>query len=343
MSSRRIWSAGVSNVGATAVRLLPFLILVSHLDNPIHAQRPQTAIGGQPTPYLASPSALTKPAFRIEVDAVLLNVAVGFNGEPRDLTSGDFEILEDGVPQEICYFSRGDQSLSIVLLLDTSESMRRQALNEAKRAVIELTEAAHPDTQFALVTFDSEIRKEVDFTTDREPIQAALRGLTAAGQTRLFDGIRTAMELLAPVRNRAKVIILLTDGKDEESTTAFSQVEELLRNSDVTVFGCGIYNPAYRRMFMNDKKYYIQPEKDNNLNPVWVLRQLVSISGTEAYFPEPGVPLSDAFKQIALELSQRYVIGFTPFLAGEPRFRQVEVRLKQAIDAMVLARPGVTR
>jgi len=277
------------------------------------------------------------------VDAVLLNVAVGFNGQARDLTASDFEILEDGVPQEICYFSKGDQALSIVLLLDTSESMKLQALAEARRAAVELIEAAHPETQFALITFDSEIRKEVDFTTDRAPIQSALSGLRATGRTRLFDGIRTAMELLAPVRNRAKVIVLLTDGKDEASTTAFSDLEELLRGSDVTVFGCGIYNPAYRRMFMNDKKYYLQPETDEHLNPVWVLRQLVSLAGTEAYFPEPGEPLSTAFKQIALELQQRYVIGFTPFLSGEPRFRSVEVRLKQATDAMVLARPGHTR
>ena len=346
MSRGRSWSAGMSDLRATAFGLLPFLLAASHLFTPVHGENHDTEISQSAAARTFAVStlvAMPAPAFRVEVDAVLLNVAVGFNGEARELRASDFEILEDGVPQEICYFSRGDQSLSIVLLLDTSESMRRQALNEARRAAIELTEAAHPDTQFALVTFDSDIRKAVDFTTDRADIKSALSGLKADGHTRLFDGVRSALELLAQVRDRAKVIILLTDGKDEESKSAFADVEELLRRSEVTVFACGIYNPVYRRMFMNDKKYYMQPETEQHLNPVWVLKQLVSISGTEPYFPEPGDPLSAAFKQIALELRQRYVIGFTPFLGGQSRFRPVQVRVKEPVDAVILARPGYTR
>jgi len=334
----------MSDFRATAFRLLPFLLVASHLCVPVRAQKHETE-SVQPAPRVlaASNIAAMPPAFRVEVDTVLLNVAVGFNGVARELQASDFEILEDGVPQRICYFSRGEQSLSIILLLDTSESMKRQALSEARRAAIELTEAAHPDTQFALVTFDSDIRKVVDFTTDRAAIKSALNGLIAHGATRLFDGVRSALELLAPVRDRAKVIILLTDGKDEDSRSAFSDVEDLLRKSDVTVFACGIYNPAYRRMFMNDKKYYMEPQIEENLNPVWVLKQLVSISGTQPYFPKPGDPLSAAFKQIALELRQRYVIGFTPSLAGNTKFRPVEVRVKEPIDAVVQTRPGYTR
>ncbi len=346
MSCRRSWSAGMSDVRATAFGLLPFILAVPHLFTLVHGQNHDTRLAqSSATPIFVGSNVVTTPtpAFRVEVDTVLLNVAVGFDGEARELRASDFEVLEEGVPQHICYFSKGEESLSIVLLLDTSESMRRQALNEARRAAIELIEAAHPDTQFALVTFDSDIKKQVDFTTDRFAIKSALTGLQAGGRTRLFDGVRSALELLAPVHNRSKVIILLTDGKDEDSKSAFDDVEKLLRASDVTVFACGIYNPAYRRMFMNDKKYYIQPETEPNLNPVWVLKQLVSISGTQAYFPEPGDPLSAAFKQITLELRQRYVIGFTPFLTGQARFRPVQVRVKEPPGAVILTRPGYTR
>ena len=75
-----------------------------------------------------------RPSFRSAIDLVMLNVTVTGPGGRyvADLSGDDFQVFEDGRPQEVAYFSPANVPLSVSLVLDTSSSMdERNAAVEA--------------------------------------------------------------------------------------------------------------------------------------------------------------------------------------------------------------------
>ncbi|RPJ85729.1 MAG: VWA domain-containing protein [Acidobacteria bacterium] len=322
---------------AIAGRLLPAFLIALFAD-PALAQ--SELAENQPS------LSFTRANFHVVVDTVLLNVAVHSSDEAAasELRPSDFEVYEDGIARRITYFSPTNSPLSVVLLVDCSKSMSVGALEEAKRAGLKFVRESHPDTQFAIVTFSDTVARTLNFTNDRTSIEGALSKLTASGGTRLYDGIREAVEHWDGAQNRARVVVLLTDGRDEISETGLAEIENLLKMSEVTLFPCGVYSPAYRRLFMNDLKYYITPEVEKNLNPVWVLRHLADLCGTQALFTEPGRPLEQALGEIISELQHRYVLGFEPDMSlVKARYRSIEVKLKNDTTARIQARRGYVR
>ena len=69
-----------------------------------------------------------RPSFRSTIDLVMLNVTVTGPGGRyvADLSGEDFQVFEDGRPQELAYFSPANVPLSVSLVLDTSSSMDEQ-------------------------------------------------------------------------------------------------------------------------------------------------------------------------------------------------------------------------
>src|SRR6478672_10840089 len=75
---------------------------------------------------------------RAHVDAVLVPILVTDGGKfVRGLKKSEFELWEDGVPQQIVAFANEDSPLDLVLAIDVSGSMDA-ALGEVKTAVTQL-------------------------------------------------------------------------------------------------------------------------------------------------------------------------------------------------------------
>jgi hypothetical protein len=127
------------------------------------------------------------------------------------------------------------------------------------------------------------------------------------------------------------VIVLLSDGKDEDSVAKFAAVDKRIQASDVVLFSIGEYAELDRKLFMSGKKHYKLPELDVNLNPVWVLRYFADLSGGGAYFPKLGEPLEPFFSRIARELHQQYVVTYQPTATtGKDKFHTIDVRAKSS-------------
>jgi VWFA-related protein len=304
--------------GITAVWLLSLAFLTS------------SYAAGEQRP--AMPSSIENAArIRVVVDTALLHVTVR---DPKGdsvpgLLEDDFEVMENGVARQIVYFSPGDGPLSVVLLIDTSISMKVEAMEEARRVALQFIERNHPATEFAVVAFDNRVRQLTDFTTDRALLKRLIGSLEAEGRgTRLFDAVDRGLDILQTAATMAHVIVLLTDGMDEGSQRAFSEIESRIANGHAAVFSCGLFNPAYRNIFLTGRKYYIEPEIEENLNPEWVLRRLAAVSGSQAFFPEPGEALANAFQQIIHDLESRYIIGYDPGTTEGGWTESVKVRLR---------------
>lgn len=267
---------------------------------------------------------------RVDVELVLLNVSVrNPNNQPvADLKISDFTVYEDGVPQEISYFEQENSPLGVVLLMDVSSSMEGTPLREAKRAAVEFIRQTHPMSEMALLAFNDRVRTVQAFTSERERLQSAIDNLEASGGTALYDALNAAVDLVRTSRHAHRAVLLLSDGKDEDSSRKFAAVEQLVMSSDLSLFAVGEYSPAERKLYLTGSQYYKEPALDVNLSPVWVLRRLAEVSGGDSFFPQPQESLSSVFSRIAQDLQHQYVLGFSPKSAstGGP-FHKIEVRV----------------
>jgi VWFA-related protein len=282
-------------------------------------------------------------AIKVAVNLVLLNVSVRApDGRPiSNLQRSSFKVYDEGVPQEIALFEEENTPLGVILLMDSSSSMRGNPLEEARRAAREFVEQSHPKTEIAVLAFNNTTEVLQNFTSDRAQVRSAIARLGARGGTAVYDALTKAIDLMGGGKYARPIIVLLSDGKDEDSQSKFHEVEKLVQAGNVVIFAVGEYAESDRKIFMTSEKYYKPPAMEVNLNPVWILRQLADLTGGAAYFPRTGESLSQMFTQIAREVQHQYVLGFSPVgSAGEPKFHNIEVRVEGAGPLTVRTRKG---
>jgi Ca-activated chloride channel family protein len=277
--------------------------------------------------------------FRAEVNTVLLPVTVkDASGVPvMGLPQSAFTIRDEGEVRTVVYFDERSEPLSVVLALDVSSSMLGERLEQAKLAAKAFIAQLRAE-ELALVTFDEEARVAAPWGEGAEEILRAIDGLTAQGGTALYDAVETALSVLEQAANRRTALVLLTDGKEEDSSATFADLERRLRLSQAAIYSVGFYTSEELGLYKPDRKYYKEPAFDVNLSPVWVLGELSSSTGGLALYPTSGQDLTPVFLAIASELRHQYLLGFEPVAgeSGAADFRSIEVEVESADAAKPL-------
>lgn len=130
----------------------------------------------------------------------------------KSLKQDDFQILEDGVPQQISAFSQDQLPLSVVLLFDLTDSVR-PVLKSLAEGALEALQHLKPEDEVAVMTYAASTEMIQDFTRDRALAVAAIEKASRmkSPEAAFFnEGIFQASALLAKSQNR-RVIIWLTD------------------------------------------------------------------------------------------------------------------------------------
>ncbi len=281
----------------------------------------------------------------IRINSDLVNVVVTIGGKsskaPLDLKPEDFEILEDGAPQEIANFARdADQPLKMVMLYDTSLSVA-QRLNFERRASARFFERVmRPQDRAAVFSVSTDVVVLQDFTNKVPLLIDATRQLKAQGATSLYDGIFLAAEHLKDAEGR-RVIITVSDGGDTTSNKGLLEALAQAQKSDAVIFAVFTGN--------------LTPSQNlRDLAAERALEALTRETGGEVLKPklpagwQPGEEadelslkeLDRAFANLAEQLRTQYVLGF--FSTNEKRdgaFRKLNVRIKKP-DYIARARTG---
>jgi len=135
-----------------------------------------------------------------------------------DLTQNDFSITEDGIAQQIAFFSEISKPFHVVLMLDTSASTRDK-LRLIQNAAFAFVQQLKPADRVKVISFDDTVRDLNEFTSDRQVLKDAING-TAPGQgTKVYDALEIALNTVRRIQGR-KAIVLFTDGVDWHSDTA---------------------------------------------------------------------------------------------------------------------------
>ena len=257
-----------------------------------------------------------QPTFRATVDLVHFGVSVvDRQGKPvMGLTRDDFQVLEAGKKQSVQFFAAGSPEsappLHIGLLLDTSGSMASD-LRDARTAAVKFVNALDHAADVTLVDFDTEVRV-ARFAPESYPrLVERIRGRKPNGWTALYDAIGVYLNG-AQQQDGQKVLVLYTDGGDTRSSISFSEMLDLCKASDVTVYTVG----------------YIEHQGSGRMQQRSELERVATLTGGLSYFPSAAKDLDGVFDRIREELAGRYTLGY---LSSDPRtdgsWRPVEIKL----------------
>ncbi len=266
---------------------------------------------------------------RIDTELVNINVrVVDRNGRPiANLKKGDFTVTEDGIPQEIEYFSQSEVPTNYSLVVDNSGSLRRQ-LDKVIEAGKILVNTNRPYDETLIIRFVSrdKISIEQDFTAKKDYLIDALDNFYIdGGQTAIRDAVYLAAEKISGYEKdkgnddrKRRAMILVTDGEDRDSFYSEPQLFQMLRETDVQIFVIGFISDL-------DKESGFIRKSDQSRAKTF-LEKLANETGGKAYFPTGVEQLAGIAKDIAAEMRTQYSIGYIPSNEKEDgTFRQIKV------------------
>jgi Ca-activated chloride channel family protein len=271
--------------------------------------------------------------FRARVDLVTMGVTVTDRKGTvlSGLTRDDFEIREDGRPQTVTSFARGDAEadtlpLHLGLLFDMSGSMGMD-IGLARSAAVKFLNTLSDAVDMTLVDFDTEVRVARYDQANFARMVERIRGRKPDGWTALYDALGVYLDGAAEDDGR-KILVLYTDGGDTRSTLTFNDVMTLVRASDVTIHAVG---------FLENQPSSVR------LNQRMRLMDLAQATGGQASFPSAMKDVEAAYEKIVAQIRNQYTLGYVSTnTAQDGKWRRVEIRVKRPDlrDLRVQARRG---
>jgi len=286
----------------------------------------------------------------VSVVNVFFNVKDKHGNLIPNLKKEDFQILEDGKPQTIKYFSAdSNQPLTLGILIDTSASQERVLPMEKEVGASFLHDVLRAKDLAFLLSFDVTVDELHDYTSDASQLRRAMDkakinsggnvgGVPGLGGgpipqtqiprgTLLYDAVYLASrEKLAQEVGR-KAMILLTDGQDQGSQMTMKNAIEAAQKADSIVYV----------LLIADRDFY-----GGGYYGVGDMKKMTAETGGRVI--EVGNKLEKlqaAFDQIAVELRSQYTIGYTPTnTTRDGGFRKIQINVQTNKDLKIQSRNG---
>jgi len=265
--------------------------------------------------------------FRSRVDIVQVTVSVtdAAGRLVTGLTQQDFQVFEDGVEQTITQFTDRRVPVSLGLLLDASDSMRGQAVVDAREAFDRFVgDLLLNDDEVFVATFNHRPRLVTTWTQPPSLLRGSLNDLKPSGGTAIYDALAGTAALFERRAHLRAAMIVVSDGADTASERSLRQTIEVIRRSDAFVYGIAIDAADGRG--------------STRVNPE-VLRDITGLTGGYTEVVKSAADLGPATARIADELNKQYTIGFSSSTPPDGRWRSLRVRVRGG-EYFVRARRG---
>lgn len=226
---------------------------------------------------------------------------------PQDapLAPGQVRVREEGrevADLRVVPAGAAQRAFGVVLVLDTSGSMKGQAIEDAMAAARSFAERRPDGQALGLVTFNERAHVVLRPTTDEARIRAALAETPAlAPETAINDGVAQALALLRESRVEAGSLVVLSDGSDTASALAREEVVAAAERQRVRIFSVGLESGAY--------------------SPA-TLRELAERTGGDYALARSSRSLREVFGDLGSRFSRELVITYR---SSEPAGSTVDV------------------
>lgn len=244
-------------------------------------------------------------SLRVDANLVLIPVLVTdpYQRPVLGLQKTDFHIFELGAEREISQFFSEEAPISVGIVFDSSASMKPK-MDASRKAIVEFLKMSLPGDEFFLLKFSDRPESVCGFTTDAKYIEDRLPALQAQGWTALFDAIYLGVNQMKHAARPRKVLLVLSDGGDNNSRYAENELTHFVEEGDVRIFSISIL----------DRSRSLEALAEETGGRAYRVRKLEELPGLAANISE--------------ELHSQYVLGFAP--AERPidgKYRKVKVEV----------------
>ena len=229
-----------------------------------------------------------------------------------DLKKEDFVIIEDGVEQDVSYFSKsGKSTFHLVLLIDISSSMRDKIQRVKEVAKQFLRQLMTGGDKSIIVFFNHEVFEDSDFTSDIGELDNALSIAIPFGATALYDAIAYSVKIMKSIIGH-NIIILLSDGEDNSSAIDPYTLMNIVERSNSVIYSIG------KKEYMNSFDQYQE-----------ILKKISLSSGGMTFFLDDVDEVRKVYEKIRQDIKAKFLLRFSPKdKVKRNRFRKITVKIK---------------
>jgi Ca-activated chloride channel family protein len=221
------------------------------------------------------------------------------------------------VEQQVEYLSTEGIPASVGLIVDVSLSMQSFGAY-ARQEALTFLQSLNEESEYFLILFADKPRVEIDLTKDISKVQN-IPFIPYQCCTALYDAVYLGMEKIKKASYPKRALVVVTDGADNHSRFTSSNLKDFAREQNVQIFSIGA---------------------EGSINNV------VDVTGGYAYrgSTRPFMGLDEAYRTIAVELKNEYVIGYrSTNTAKDGRWRQIRLKVdapRGLSDVTVRAKRG---
>src|SRR5580704_16412008 len=279
---------------------------------------------------LAGGLAFAAPPAQIRVEVNIVNLFATVRDKHKAIVTGlkqdDFQVYEDGQPQEITYFSaESNLPITLGILMDTSGSEYFMLSAEKDAGSRFLGRVLRKGDLAMVMSFDTDVDLLADFTDDRSMLDRAINraqinapsgGMIAQGPlptsgtggTNFYDAVYLAAHDKLSSEAGRKAIIVLTDAEDTGSKLNLQDAIEAAQRTDTVV-------------------HILLVAADGG--DQGVARRLTDETGGRMIVVRSEKNLEAAFDEISEELRSQYTIGYVPSnKAKDGSYRKIKMDMK---------------
>lgn len=281
-----------------------------------------------------------KPVVRVEVNLVLLNVAVIDNQGHyvTGLRPSDFAVFEDDIPQKLATFGEGDAlqravdptldsnlvgtsepmehsenvlaGANVFILFDTSNYMYRN-FAVAQDAIAEFARSLDSPERLAFYSYSRDLYRAALLTSDRAQILRGVRSTVAGDNPALYNALLLTLKDAGRYSGR-KVVVVFSNGPDTASMVAPEDISELAQSEGIPI--------------------YVVSTNDAKQDPIsrTVFQHMTKATGGEVYFAKSWRRQQQAFASIRDDIGHLYSLSYYPKNNPNRGWRAIKVKLTGA-------------
>jgi Ca-activated chloride channel family protein len=229
-----------------------------------------------------------------------------------NLEKEDFILMEDGVPQDINYFSKsGKSTFHLALLIDISSSMRDKIARVKEVAREFLGQLMSKDDKALIVFFNHEVFEDSEFTSDMDELDNSLSIAIPYGATALYDAVAYGVKLMKSIIGH-NIIILFSDGEDNSSAIDPFTLINIVERSNSVIYSIG------KKKYMDGYDQYQD-----------FLNKISLSSGGMTFFLDDVEEVQKVYQRIRRDIRAKFLLRFSPKdRKKRNRFRRISIKIK---------------
>ena len=273
-----------------------------------------------------------QPIFSADTNAVTVDIAIMDNKGQfiPSIPAGNFQILEDGVPQKVVSVGPTEAPATVALLVEFSNRWQQywsETWYQTLTATYGFVETLRPEDWVAVIAYDLNPEILADFTQNRSEIYGALQRMRipAYSESNLFDALADTVKRMEGIEGR-KSIVVLSSGEDTFSRLNYGQARKIVQEAGVTVHAIGLGQMLKERL--DSYGYVGGAERIGWLQADNQLKTFSKETGGFSFFPRFYGQFGTIFQSLSYLMRNQYTAIYQPSnTKRDGTFRKIEVRL----------------